>query len=164
MPESHEPDNQDPASLSKLSIGEVIPIGNIYIAPPTSTKDYYKQRRRWFWSILNNDGKIRKLSPSTYLFYIYMYINGVLGLIMLLAFPFILMFTEFSGLMIAVSVLNVASFYAYYQFGASYMHSLPVSVLMFILQVPVAFYDGLTTIYALVKRPDFTTFETIKKV
>ena len=23
MPESHEPDNQDPASLSKLSIGEV---------------------------------------------------------------------------------------------------------------------------------------------
>ena len=86
------------------------------------------------------------------------------GLIMLLAFPLILMFTEFSGLMVAVSVMNVASFYAYYQFGASYMHSLPTSVLMFILQVPVAFYDGLTTIYALVKRPDFTTFETIKKV
>lgn len=151
-------------NLSKKYHFSLVPIGNIYIAPPTTTKDYFKQRRRWFWSILNNDGKIRKLSPGTYLFYIYMYINGVLGLIMLLAFPLILMFTEFSGLMVAVSVMNVASFYAYYQFGASYMHSLPTSVLMFILQVPVAFYDGLTTIYALVKRPDFTTFETIKKV
>jgi cellulose synthase/poly-beta-1,6-N-acetylglucosamine synthase-like glycosyltransferase len=151
-------------NLSKKYHFSLVPIGNIYIAPPTTTKDYFKQRRRWFWSILNNDGKIRKLSPGTYLFYIYMYINGVLGLIMLMAFPLILMFTEFSGLMVAVSVMNVASVYAYYQFGASYMHSLPTSVLMFILQVPVAFYDGLTTIYALVKRPDFTTFETIKKV
>ena len=39
-----------------------------------------------------------------------------------------------------------------------------ISTLMFILTIPVAFYDGLTIIYSLVKRPDFKTFETIKKV
>lgn len=151
-------------SISKKYRFAHIPIGNIYIAPPTTAKDYYKQRRRWFWSILNNDGKVRALSIRTYLFYVYMYINGVLGLTLLLAFPFILLFMEFSILLMTVAVVNVASFYAYYQFGASYMHSLSISVLTFILQIPVAFYDGVTILYALVKKPDFTTFETIKKV
>jgi cellulose synthase/poly-beta-1,6-N-acetylglucosamine synthase-like glycosyltransferase len=57
-----------------------IPAGNIYIAPPTTARDYYKQRRRWFWSIFKNDGKVRRLSLRTYLFYIYMYLVGVTGL------------------------------------------------------------------------------------
>lgn len=141
-----------------------IPIGNIFIAPPTSARDYYKQRRRWFWSVLNNDGKIRALSPRTYLFYMYMYINGVLGLIELVSFPLIFLFVDFNSLMMAVAVMNVASFYAYYQFGASQMHSLPISLMLFLMQIPIAFYDGMTIMYSLIWRPDFTTFETIKKV
>ncbi len=36
-----------------------IPMGNIYIAPPTTVRDYYKQRRRWFWSVVKNDGIVR---------------------------------------------------------------------------------------------------------
>ena len=36
--------------------------------------------------------------------------------------------------------------------------------MMFILMIPVGFYDGMTSVYALLRPPDFTTFETIKKV
>ena len=142
-----------------------IPTGHIYIAPPTSVRDYFKQRRRWFWSLLNNKGVVRRLSFKTWIFYMYMYLNGMLGVFALLIFPVVLImnaglgtFTHF------IAVFNILCFTAYYQFGATFMHNSAISTLMFILTIPVAFYDGLTIIYSLVKRPDFKTFETIKKV
>ncbi len=144
---------------------DVIPVGHIYIAPPTSTRDYYKQRRRWFWSLMNNKGVVRKLCFKTWLFYMYMYVAGMLGLIDLCLFPilFITMpdlsvFTQF------IAVFNLLCFFGYYQFGAAYMHRLSISVMMFLMTIPVAFYDGMTSVYALLFPPDFTTFETIKKV
>ena len=152
-------------SIAKGHVFSEIPIGHIYIAPPTSVKDYYKQRRRWFWSLMNNKGVVRKLCLRTWLFYMYMYINGIMGLIALCVFPVLLLtrpdlsdFTQF------IAIFNMVCFYAYYQFGATYMHSIPISFTMFILTIPVAFYDGLTSIYALLMPPDFKTFETIKKV
>lgn len=151
--------------ISKLYRFADIPTGHIYIAPPTSVRDYFKQRRRWFWSLLNNRGKVRRLSFRTWLFYMYMYINGFLGLCALLIFPLVLLlnhgmstFTHF------IAVFNILCFYAYYQYGATYMHNAAISAMLFILTIPIAFYDGLTIIYALVKPPDFKTFETIKKV
>ena len=151
--------------ISKLYRFASIPTGHIYIAPPTSVMDYFKQRRRWFWSLLNNHGNVRRLSFRTWLFYMYMYINGVLGLCALLIFPLVLLinhgmstFTHF------IAVFNILCFYAYYQYGATYMHNAAISAMLFILTIPIAFYDGLTIIYALVKPPDFKTFETIKKV
>ena len=142
-----------------------IPTGHIYIAPPTSVRDYFKQRRRWFWSLLNNKGVVRRLSFKTWIFYMYMYLNGIFGVIALLMFPVVLFmgggmgtFTHF------IAVFNILCFCAYYQFGATFMHNGAISALMFILTIPVAFYDGMTIIYSLVKRPDFKTFETIKKV
>jgi hypothetical protein len=95
----------------------------------------------------------------------YMYINGIMGLIALCVFPILLFsrpdlsdFTQF------IAIFNMVCFYAYYQFGATYMHSIPISFTMFILTIPVAFYDGMTSVYALLMPPDFKTFETIKKV
>ena len=35
---------------------------------------------------------------------------------------------------------------------------------MMFLMIPVGFYDGMTSVYALLRPPDFTIFETIKKV
>ncbi len=142
-----------------------IPMGNIYIALPTSVRDYYKQRRRWFWSILRDDGKIGQLSRKTDLFYKYMYINGVLGLFSLLLFPFVLFSEGTMGpYLMIVTIINIVCFVSYYEFGAVQMHSPLISVLLFALLIPVAFYDGMTIMYSLVTRPDFTTFETIKKV
>lgn len=142
-----------------------IPFGNIYIAPPTTVRDFYKHRRRWFWSVLKDHGQIRALSRKTKFFYNYMYVNGVLGVISLLLFPFILVFVNgLTPLLIALAIVNFVCFISYYQFGAMQMHSAAISALMLLLQIPVAFYDGLTTVYSLATRPDFTTFETIKKV
>jgi len=152
-------------SISKKYTFGVIPTGHIYIAPPTSVTDYYKQRRRWFWSLMNNHGVVRRLSLRTWLFYMYMYLNGFLGLTCLCLFPVLLVclpsmsdFTKF------IAVFNMLCFYAYYQFGATYMHNIAISFTLFVLTIPVAFYDGLTSIYAILRPPDFSTFETIKKV
>ncbi|MCQ2085116.1 MAG: glycosyltransferase family 2 protein [archaeon] len=142
-----------------------IPMGNIFIAPPTTARDYYKQRRRWFWSLLHNDGVVRRLSFKTWFFYMYMYFNGVAGLILLAIFPFMVFFADgLSNYIVLMCIINFVNFYAYYQFGALHMRRPSISVLMFLLQIPVAFYDGFTILYSLVKRPDFNTFETIKKV
>ena len=152
-------------NLSKRYDFSDIPDGHIYIAPPTSLIDYFKQRRRWFWSLMNNRGVVRRLNFKTWIFYMYMYLNGFLGFFSLIIFP-VMMFmvnglSEFTHL---IAIINLLCFYAYYQFGATYMHSFPISAMMFILTIPVGFYDGLTSIYALLKPPDFSTFETIKKV
>ncbi len=142
-----------------------IPTGHIYIAPPTSVRDYFKQRRRWFWSILNNKGNVRRLSFKTWLFYMYMYLNGILGLCSLFMFPIVLLVNHgMTPLTHFIAVFNIVCFYAYYQFGATYMHNAAISAMLFILTIPIAFYDGMTTVYALARPPDFKTFETIRKV
>ena len=142
-----------------------IPCGNILIAPPTSATDFFKQRRRWFWSIFKNDGKVRKLSGRTFALYLYMYFVGLTGSIGVLIWPITLIFVPHLPLTLAPFwILNAICFFSYYQFGAAYHGSVKTSVTLFALQLLVAFYDALTVIYALVSRPDFTTFETIKKV
>ena len=57
--------------ISEKYIFSYIPMGHIYIAPPTSTKDFYKQRRRWFWSVLTAKDQIcgiskRQCMPCTF--------------------------------------------------------------------------------------------------
>ena len=151
--------------IAKRYTFENIPTGHIYIAPPTSVRDYYKQRRRWFWSILNNTGNVRRLSFRTWLFYMYMYLNGILGLCSLFMFPIVLLVNHgMTPVTHFIAVFNIVCFYAYYQFGATYMHNAAISAMLFILTIPIAFYDGMTTVYALARPPDFKTFETIKKV
>jgi cellulose synthase/poly-beta-1,6-N-acetylglucosamine synthase-like glycosyltransferase len=142
-----------------------IPSGHVEIAPPTSIKDYYKQRRRWFWSIFKNEGKVRKLNIRTYLTYLYMYIVGMTGLIGFFLLPYSILFEpSLTPLLTPFWIVNTLCFFSYYQFGAYYHGSVKYSIILFFLQFPIAIYDGLTPLYALLFRPDFTTFETIKKV
>lgn len=151
--------------ISKKYIFDHIPMGNVFIAPPTTARDYYKQRRRWFWSVIRSDGMIWNLSHVTFIVYIYMYIVGILGVISLCLFP-ILFFTlvYLSPIVIVLCVINIVCFFGYYQFGASFLNSPKVSLSLFLLQIPIAFYEGLTVLYSLIWKPDFSTFETIKKV
>jgi cellulose synthase/poly-beta-1,6-N-acetylglucosamine synthase-like glycosyltransferase len=142
-----------------------IPSGHIYLAPPTTAKDYFKQRRRWFWSIFKNDGIVRKLSLKTYLFYIYMYAVGVTGLISLTLFP-VLIFVDayITPVILALCIINIISFFGYYQFGAVRCDHMSCSFVLLMMQIPIAYYDGLTILYSLITRPNFQVFETIKKV
>lgn len=142
-----------------------IPMGHINIAPPTSMKDYYKQRRRWFWSIFKNDGKVEKLDRATFMFYMYMYIVGITGIIGFILLPYSLIVRPALPLILTPFwIFNTIAFFLYYQFGSMHHGSKSQSLLLFIFQFPIAFYDGLTIIYSLLVRPDFNTFETIKKV
>lgn len=152
-------------SISKEGTFEYIASGNIYIAPPTTTKDYYKQRRRWFWSIFKNDGRVRSLNLKTFAFYMYMYVAGVIGLISLVMFPILLISQDHvDSTLILLSIINIVCFFTYYQFGAMEHGSKKVSIVLLTLQIPIAFYDGFTIFYSLVTRPNFQVFETIKKV
>lgn len=151
--------------ISKRYSFSYIPSGHIYIAPPTTAKDYYKQRRRWFWSIFKNEGKVRKLSLRTYLLYIYMYAVGVTGFLSLALFPITLFVDAYiTTPILALCIINIIAFFGYYQFGAARCDQKTCSMVLLLLQIPIAFYDGFTILYSLVTRPNFQTFETIKKV
>ena len=142
-----------------------IPVGHIYIAPPTTTKDFYKQRRRWFWSVITARDQISEMSHRVYAMYFYMYIVGVTGMISLALFPLTLLFRFSVSEPLAVAwLLNLICFLSYYQFGAMYLGSKKYAAILLILIIPVAFYEGLTILYSLFTRPNFQTFETIKKV
>lgn len=152
-------------SISKNYTFTYIPEGYINIAPPTSAKDYYRQRRRWFWSIFKNEGRIAELSLGTYLFYVYLYVVGVTGLIGFLILPYSIIFhPSLVTVLTPFWIINIICFFAYYQFGGMHLGSKKHSLKLLILQYPIAFYDGLTIIYALLIHPNFNTFETIKKV
>ncbi len=142
-----------------------IPYGHIFIAPPTTMRDYYKQRRRWFWSIFKNDGKVFKLSHGTYLTYVYMYLVGITGLLSLMLFPILIFVNAYvTPLMMALCIFNIIAFFGYYQFGALHCKSEHCSLVLLVMQIPIAFYDGFSIFYSLITRPNFQTFETIKKV
>jgi cellulose synthase/poly-beta-1,6-N-acetylglucosamine synthase-like glycosyltransferase len=142
-----------------------IPWGHVAIAPPTTAKDFYKQRRRWFWSIFKNDGKLAKLSRWTWFMYVYMYFVGITGMIGFVLLFYSLFFQpELWYWLWPLWVTNLICFFAFYQYGAWHLGSKKIAVTMIILMFPVAFFEGCTILYALIKKPDFTTFETIKKV
>ena len=95
----------------------------------------------------------------------YMYlvgVTGLLGLVMLSMYA--LLDVSINPTIMLISILNIVAFTSYYQFGALYNGSRKYALILFLLQIPVAFYDGFTIIYSILTRPDFQTFETIKKV
>ena len=89
-------------------------------------------------------------------------VTGLIGLIMLSTYT--LMDIHITPMILLVTILNIVGFTSYYQFGALYNGSRKYSLILFLFQIPVAFYDGFTILYSLVTRPNFQTFETIKKV
>jgi cellulose synthase/poly-beta-1,6-N-acetylglucosamine synthase-like glycosyltransferase len=142
-----------------------IPWGHVAIAPPTTAKDFYKQRRRWFWSIFKNDGRLASLSRGTWFMYVYMYFVGITGLVgFALLFYSLLFQPEMWYWLWPLWLTNLICFFGFYQYGAWHLGSKKIALLMIVLMFPVAFFEGGTIVYALVKKPDFTKFETIKKV
>ncbi len=152
--------------ISKRGTFSHIPCGNIRISPPVTARDYFKQRRRWFWSIFKTGGKLRRLNPRVHLTYMYMYAIGITGLISLLLLPVMLLSVyEIPLPILAACLFNLVAFFGYFQFGALYCSGRrPCAMTLLLTQIPVAFYDGFSILYALATRPNFEVFETIKKV
>ena len=136
----------------------------VFIAPPVSARDFYKQRRRWIMSILWANKKIREIDPLAMDWFLYRYAvgwTGILGVIMFglgVVFGFTLPWP-----VEAVLGFNLLSYFLFYQYGTlktSKKFMLPMAL----LQVPVAIYEGGTLIYSLLYPPKKDSFDVITKV
>lgn len=135
----------------------------IYISPPMSTMDFYKQRRRWSYSIMSNRKTIYRLNKKTMLFTMYKYIIGTLGIIGLIFWGIdILMGVSFPFPLTIIGIYNMAVSIIIYEYGV-FNTNKKYALSMLLLLIPVAFYEGGTFIYMMLRPPKKDTFDVIKK-
>ncbi|MEM0158629.1 MAG: glycosyltransferase family 2 protein [Thermoplasmataceae archaeon] len=136
----------------------------IYIAPPTTTRDFYKQRRRWIMSMLWARKYIKKINPKMFYWLIYRYSIGWTGFFgVFLAIPAILLHIHFPLWLEAISIFNTICYFVFYQYGAIKTGA-KWSPIMLVLQFPIAIYEGGTLFYSLIYPPDKNVFDVITKV
>lgn len=139
---------------------------HVFIAPPTNARDFYKQRRRWAYSLLWSVKEIREIRPAVLYWLVYRYGTTWTGFTGLLVLPYTL--SPFSHIfmpwwMVAISLFNTFSYFASYQYGSGRTRRSWMP-LMLLLQVFVAFYEGATLFYGVIFPPDKNSFDVIKKV
>jgi cellulose synthase/poly-beta-1,6-N-acetylglucosamine synthase-like glycosyltransferase len=138
--------------------------GGIYIAPPTSARDFFEQRRRWmvhFYSSLRN---IWALSRPTTLWFVWQYSAGGAVIAGLLVWVWILLTgIRTSYALDGGSTLNVAISLLMYQWQASQTGKVRWNLIALVLFIPVAVYVSATSLYFLVV-PRSTRNTTIEKV
>ena len=158
----------DDLLMGQQLVSEGIPFDliphEIHIAPPTSARDFYRQRRRWIISILWARRELRALRPVAWWWALYRYIvgwTGFFGLMFVLYgflfHPPILLPVEIVG------VVNFGSYITFYQYGA-WRTDRRYAWKMALCQIPVAFYEGGTLFWSLLFPPDPGVFDVIHKV
>ncbi len=137
--------------------------GGIYIAPPTNTRDFYNQRRRWHHHFFESIHLGYKLHKSATAWFAYQYSMGwamALGLgiwiYVLIARPSIY------PILFYITTFNLIVSFGLYQYAAYYIKKLKYHLLMLLLQIPVTVYYSLTFFYYLLKKPKSDIY--IKKV
>jgi cellulose synthase/poly-beta-1,6-N-acetylglucosamine synthase-like glycosyltransferase len=137
----------------------------IYIAPPTSASDFYRQRRRWLISIFWAREEIRAVRPVALRWVTYRYIVGWTGVLGLPVMVFSIITHPSIPLPIEVlGSFNLVSYFAFYQYGAYQTSCRRYSLRMAVLQIPVSFYEGGTLFWSLLRPPNPAKFEVIRKV
>ncbi|MCL4341224.1 MAG: glycosyltransferase family 2 protein [Candidatus Thermoplasmatota archaeon] len=136
---------------------------HVFISPPLSMKDFYRQRRRWLMAIVYARKKLWSVSRRLMMFLFYRYIVGWTGM---LGLAYIL-YSIFFGLslppeILAVSLFNTVSYFMVYQYGALRTRR-RYSPILLVLQYAVAIYEGATLWYALLFPPDRKRFDVIRK-
>ena len=136
----------------------------IFIAPPTTSRDFYKQRRRWLISILWAWREVNALRPIAMKWILYRYAVGWLGLFgMGLAVASFLLHAPIPLPLGVVGVFNLLSYIVFYQYGA-WRTDARYRWRILLLQFPVALYEGGTFVYSLLWPPDRRVFDVIRKV
>jgi cellulose synthase/poly-beta-1,6-N-acetylglucosamine synthase-like glycosyltransferase len=136
---------------------------HIFISPPLSAGDFYKQRRRWLTAIVYARRKLWDISPRLVLFLFYRYIVGWTGIfgigyvIYSLVFGFIMPVP-----ILVMSLFNTVSYFAIYQYGALQTNR-KYSPVMLILQYVISIYEAATLWYSLIYPPDTSKFDVIRK-
>lgn len=137
----------------------------VFIAPPLSARDFYRQRRRWAFSILWSIKEIRKIRPVSLYWLLYRYTTSWTGFVGLVILPLALLYgsqLDVPLAVLAISVFNTVSYFAGYQYGMGRTHRADMWK-MLLLQFPVAAYEGSAVVYGLLKPPNRTSFEVIQK-
>lgn len=136
----------------------------VYISPPTSVVDFYRQRRRWTYSIMNNRETIHGLDRKAMAFILYRYAVGWAGIIgMTFWFIDALLGTRLPLFYTIGGVYNLVMSLAIYEYGV-FNTNRKYAIWMALMLVPIAFYEGGTFVYMLLKPPKKNTFDVIKKV
>ena len=136
----------------------------VYISPPTSAMDFYKQRRRWTYSIMDNRETIRGLDKKAMLFILYRYAVGWAGIIgMTFWFVDTILGARMPLLYTIGGVFNMGMSLLIYEYGVLKTNR-KYAIWMALMLIPIAFYEGGTFIYMLLKPPKKNTFDVIKKV
>ena len=136
---------------------------HIFISPPLTAGDFYKQRRRWLTAIVYARKKLWDISPRLVLFLFYRYIVGWTGIMGIgyVIYSLIFGFTMPVPILV-MSLFNTASYFAIYQYGAMQTNR-KYSPVMIILQYAISIYEAATLWYALIYPPDTSKFDVIRK-
>lgn len=139
---------------------------HVFIAPPTTARDFYLQRRRWIYSILWSVRRIREIRAAVLYWLLYRYATSWTGFVGLLVLPltfFSLVHLSVPGWLYALAGFNTVAYFAAYQYGAGRTKRAYMP-LMLALQFGVAFYEGATLVYSALRPPDHLGFDVIRKV
>jgi cellulose synthase/poly-beta-1,6-N-acetylglucosamine synthase-like glycosyltransferase len=137
---------------------------HVYVSPPLSARDFYRQRRRWLMAIVYARKKLWSVSRRLMAFLFYRYIVGWTGMLGLAYVIYSIFFRlPLPPVILAISLFNTASYFMVYQYGALRTKK-KYSPIVLILQYVVAFYEGATLWYALLFPPDRNGFDVIRKV
>ena len=136
----------------------------IYIAPPTSAMDFYRQRRRWLISILWARREAHALRPIAIDWVLYRYLVGWLGFFGVGLFLYGLIFRPPIPLPIELlGLFNFGSYLTFYLYGAAQTKRSYFWLIM-VLLIPVALFEGGTLLYSVIFPPDPKVFYVIRKV
>jgi cellulose synthase/poly-beta-1,6-N-acetylglucosamine synthase-like glycosyltransferase len=134
---------------------------NIYISPPLNTKDFYKQRRRWMYGVLWSLDLLPDKKMTAFLLYRYTIgWAGFFGVFMLIIG--LLTRPVLNSFFLVLGLINLVSYFLVYQKGVMDTNKKYI-LIMLLLQIPIAIYEGGTLVYSTFFKPDKTKFEVIKK-
>lgn len=132
----------------------------ITIAPPKSIKDFFKQRRRWFWGQVS---AFRLVDRSQKIFILVRYLTAILGVF---SYFFILIdqiiTLEFSSGVRIIFMANTMGWMFYYIIG-NYLTLKSVKWLLItvLLSFPAGMIESFALLYGLFSKP--TGFDVIRK-
>jgi cellulose synthase/poly-beta-1,6-N-acetylglucosamine synthase-like glycosyltransferase len=138
----------------------------VYIAPPTTAKDFYLQRRRWMFSILWSVAPIREIRPGVVFWLMYRYVTNWTGFVGLIVLPLAILFIvplDVPTWLIAISLFNTVSYFGSYVYGAGTTRP-AIIWKQLLLQLPVAAFEGATVLWGALRPPNSQSFEVIQKV
>ena len=137
---------------------------NIYVNPPTNIRDLFAQRARWLSHVLGAKRILRSMNPSLLLFYYLLYFYGILGIVAESLWIYDLATgTGINTVIFFFSLVNLISIALTYEIGAA-STSRKYAVIVPFIFLFLGFIENITTIFALIKRPDARDFKVIYKM